>query len=196
MKQRLNLLFLLLSFGTIAQNPVSDTEKAALKTAFRQWCELALNDPMQYYVTESECDPEYIGEHGYPKDPMREEYVPMRIPGEELVTFTYADVDGDGTTDQLAVFNPIQCDGGNGYQFVQEAVLTSTRKGELFNWSTNDGLFGVIPQKDKMILWIDGIGPGCIYVHYFSDERYEEPQPDVKAVFAYESPGAIGKQVK
>lgn len=177
-------LFLLLPVIADAQN-----DRSRLRAEFQTWVDVQLENG--FYWPDSICNRAYIESHGYPEDRIGEQYAPVGIPYEYLV-FSYADVDGDGNTDQFVAFDPYLCDGGNA-MMGQTVVLTITVDGAYRTLSSDDGLFAEMEADPERAIHYDGIRAGKVDAHYI---RLLEDQYGVESeesiVFDY----ATGKIVK
>jgi hypothetical protein len=166
----------------VACNAAAQTGRARLWEEFLRWTGAQIEAGL--YWPESKCNRAYIEEHGYPEDRIGEQYAPVGVSNDHIVT-VYADVDGDGTTDQFVAFDPYLCDGGNA-MMGQVVVLTVTADGGYRTLSTDEGLFAGLEVEPERAIRFDGIRPGRIDAHYvrLSEDTYGF-EDEEKVVFDY-----------
>jgi len=141
-KERYIILFILIIFTSCKNNEKSEVDlKDKIHSAFIRWSNIQIQNGK--YLDKNKCNIDYCN--------LNHNLTTINGIPEDIKTY-YADINKDGIIDGIIIFNPIQCDGGNGVMYSEEKVLILSDNGR---YIPDDSFINKVEEK---------YGDGWIYV--------------------------------
>jgi hypothetical protein len=180
MKRFLTIL-IVLSFLHRAE--AQDQTEQFLKGKFHEWQQEQIANGI-YWANDS-CHMEWFRTH-------EEEDLALGFPDAKDFRYSYGDINSDGRTDQLVMYNPVQCDGGNAMMWAQETVLFISRvdkdePGENISWQTFTGTLPFLRADDAFyhIESIDDNRVRAVRYAFSEDDPHCCPSVEIPVMFDY-----------
>jgi hypothetical protein len=147
---------------SVNSKQVSDSDRKSLVKLFEDWKKDQIANG-EFWPKDS-CKPDIVMSPRYDDEPN-----PIYgFPDEQNIVFSYADLNSDGQIDQIVIFQPDQCDGGNGSMWSQSQILMLSRNGQYKTIELNrNNLFPLPAKDDAGFIFYDSIAPNKLYGTYY-----------------------------
>ena len=129
-----------------------DNTELIIRDKFENWKKEQIKSGQ--FLDKQKCNPDYIK--------TKEPRLFFGFP--DSIDFRFADVNSDNVTDGLVTFIPDQCDGGNGYMWIQSKILILS-KGDTF--VTVDNFFDPLQVHAEGAYLLDSVSTNLFFGTYY-----------------------------